>query len=195
MHNRFAAPARRDLHRISKALGKNWRHSESFDTKKLPPSLWSVKETKTPSEAPFKLFEGVPFFLSFYLIEISPSSIKNRGDAHQHSFATSKCLFGTDSISSGSEEDTLLCDILCSVTRTRCFVTKTPCSVGKALLSGTEKLSPLFVEVQQVEDGSVFLDGAFSFRSTFLVARWLQGSVLPKSGALFRRGSYCSGAL
>src|SRR6266576_3334720 len=61
--------------------------------------------------------------------------------ANQHSFATSKCLFGTDSISSGSEEDTLLCDILCSVTRTRCFVTKTPCSVGKALLSGTEKLS------------------------------------------------------
>ena len=55
----------------------------------------------------------------------------------------------------------MLCDILCSVTRTRCFVTKTPCSVGKALLSGTEKLSPLFVEVQQVEDGSVFLDGRF----------------------------------
>ena len=27
-----------------------------------PPSLWSVKETKTPSEALFKLFEGVPFF-------------------------------------------------------------------------------------------------------------------------------------
>ena len=81
--------------------------------------------------------------------------------ANQHSFATSKCFFGTDSISSGSEEDTLLCDILCSVTRNRCFVTKTPCSVGKALLSGTEKLSPLFVEVQQVEDGSVFLDGRF----------------------------------
>ncbi len=115
--------------------------------------------------------------------------------ANQHSFATSKCLFGTDSISSGSKEDTLLCDILCSVRRTRCFVTKTPCPVGKALLSGTEKLSPLFVEVQQVEDGSVFLDGAFSFRSTFLVARWLQGSVSPKSGALFHRGSYCSGGL
>jgi hypothetical protein len=47
-----------------------------------PPSLWSVKETKTPSKAPFKLFEGVPFFLSFYLIEIPPDPIKNRGDAH-----------------------------------------------------------------------------------------------------------------
>src|SRR5712691_1769277 len=81
-HNPSAEPARRDLHRISKAFGKNWRHSESFDTKKPPPSLWSVKETKTPSEAPFKLFEGVPFFLSFYLIEIGPGSIKNRGDAH-----------------------------------------------------------------------------------------------------------------
>jgi len=52
-------------------------------------------------------------------------------------------------------------------------------------LSGTEKLSPLFVEVQQVEDGSVFLDGAFSFRSTFLVARWLQGSVSPKAARFF----------
>src|SRR5436853_7888132 len=56
MHNRFAAPARRDLHRISKALGKNWRHSESFDTKKLPPSLWSVKETKNPLGSSIQAF-------------------------------------------------------------------------------------------------------------------------------------------
>src|SRR5712691_493319 len=81
-HNPSAEPARRDLHRISKAFGKNWRHSESFDTKKRPPSLWSVKETKTPSEALFKLFEGVPFFLSFYLIEIPPDSIRDRAHAH-----------------------------------------------------------------------------------------------------------------
>jgi hypothetical protein len=47
-----------------------------------PPSLWSVKETKTPSEALFKLFEGVPFFLSFYLIEIPHDSIRDCAHAH-----------------------------------------------------------------------------------------------------------------
>jgi len=54
--------ARPDLHRTSKAVCKNWRYSESFDTKTLPPSLWSVKETKNPSKGSFKLFEGVLFF-------------------------------------------------------------------------------------------------------------------------------------
>src|SRR5205823_12767786 len=83
-HTPSAAPARRVLHRTSKALCKNWRRSKSFDTKKLPPSLWSVKETKTPSEALFKLFEGVPFFLSFYLIEIPLDSIKDRAHAQVH---------------------------------------------------------------------------------------------------------------
>src|SRR2546425_11936581 len=84
--------------------------------------------------------------------------------ANKHLFATNKCSFGRDLISSGSKEDTLLCNTFCSVTRTRCFVTNTPCSVGKALLSGTEKLSPLLVELQQVRNGSVFLDGVLSFR-------------------------------
>src|SRR5712691_2391148 len=55
-HNPHPAPARQDLHQISKALGKNWRHSESFDTKNLPPSLWSVKETKNPLGSSIQAF-------------------------------------------------------------------------------------------------------------------------------------------
>src|SRR5712691_5752657 len=55
-HILHAAPARPGLHRTSKALCKNWRHSESFDTKKPPPSLWSVKETKNPLGSPIQAF-------------------------------------------------------------------------------------------------------------------------------------------
>src|SRR5438093_11276251 len=79
----FGELPRPDLYRISKAVYKNWRHSESFGTNNMPPSLWSVKETKNPLESLFKLFEGVPFFLSIYWIGIRPNSIKNRGDAQQ----------------------------------------------------------------------------------------------------------------
>src|SRR6267143_2966516 len=83
---------------------------------------------------------------------------------HKQTFVCDKqCSFGRDLISSGSKEDTLLCNTLCSVTRTRCFVTNTLCSVGKALLSSMEKLSCVQSEV------------------TFLVARWLQGAVSPVS--------------
>ena len=54
-----------------------------FDTKKPPPSLWSVQETKkTPRKLHASFFEGFPFFVSFYLIEIRLASIKYRGDAH-----------------------------------------------------------------------------------------------------------------
>src|SRR6266571_8981910 len=55
-HTLPAASARRDLHPISKAFGKNWHHSESFDTKKPPPSLWSVKETKNPLGSSIQAF-------------------------------------------------------------------------------------------------------------------------------------------
>ena len=70
-----------DLHQTSQAVGKSWRHSESSDTKNLPPSLWSVKETTNPLGSLFKLFEGVLFFLSIYLIEIRLNPIRNRDDA------------------------------------------------------------------------------------------------------------------
>jgi hypothetical protein len=47
-----------------------------FGTTNSPPSLCSVKETKNPSKAFFKLFEGSSSFLSFY-------SIKKPGASHQ----------------------------------------------------------------------------------------------------------------
>jgi hypothetical protein len=66
------------LHRTAEGSYKNWRDSESFGTKNLPPSLWSVKETqKALSEGLVKLFEGLP------LIEIRQVFLKYLGDARR----------------------------------------------------------------------------------------------------------------
>ena len=82
-HNPPGGPARRGLHRTSKALCKNWRHSESFDTKKLASfTLVGKGDNKPHRKALFKLFDGVLFFLSIYLLEIRLVSIKYRGGAH-----------------------------------------------------------------------------------------------------------------
>ncbi len=113
--------------------------------------LWQTNPSLSPTNICL-LRSNVSFVANECLFRANkPFSIANK-----HLFATNKCSFGRDLISSGSKEDALLCNTLCSVTRTRCFVTNTPCSVGKALLSGTKKLSPLLVELQQV--------GVFSFR-------------------------------
>ncbi len=113
--------------------------------------LWQTNPSLSPTNICL-LRSNVSFVANECLFRANkPFSIANK-----HLFATNKCSFGRDLISSGSKEDTLLCNTLCSVTRTRCFVINTPCSVGKALLSGTKKLSPLLVELQQV--------GVFSFR-------------------------------
>ena len=77
-----ASPRPLALRRIVKAVDKTWHHLESSGTNYLPPSLSSVKETKNPLLSFFKLFEGVPFFLSIYSIKILPDSIKNRDAAH-----------------------------------------------------------------------------------------------------------------
>src|SRR5207248_11549378 len=81
--SRFAAPARRGLHRISKALGKTGIIQNRLIQRNRLLHFGRYRRQKTPSEASCKLFEGVPFFLSFYLIKIRMASIKYRGDAQQ----------------------------------------------------------------------------------------------------------------
>ena len=68
----FGELPRPDLYRISKAVYKNWRHSESFGTNNMPPSLWSVKETKTPSKAFSSFLRGFPSFYRFTRSESGP---------------------------------------------------------------------------------------------------------------------------
>ena len=55
-HSPTVGPAPPDRHRISKGFDKNWRHSESSDTKKSPPSLLPVKETTNPIERLYSSF-------------------------------------------------------------------------------------------------------------------------------------------
>jgi len=55
-HNPSAAPAQPDPHPTSKALGKNWRRSESFDTKKFASFTLVGKGDKNPLGSSIQAF-------------------------------------------------------------------------------------------------------------------------------------------